>query len=130
VSLGRVAQAKGLTKIYARPSTRSHVYYSVQPHDYLVVQDYSKVSPYKLVLLQNLRFGYALADSMDVLNYEYKVPASSAPVAMNTNPRATTLSSRNGAGLRAAVAQYSLNFKGTPYVWGGNDLKGEVDCSG
>lgn len=128
VSLGRVAQAKALTKIYARPSMRSHVYYSVQPNEYLVVRDYKKDSPYKLVLLKNMAFGYALTDSMNVLNYEYKVPEASAPLAMA--PRPTSLSSRGGANLRAAVAQYSLNFKGTPYVWGGNNLTGGIDCSG
>jgi cell wall-associated NlpC family hydrolase len=129
VSLGRVAQAKTPVKIFSRPSTRSHVYYSVRPNEYLVVRDYKKDSPYKLVLMSNMRFGYALAESMDVLNYEYKVPETSAPVALSM-PRPTGLSSRNGSDLRAAVAQYSMNFKGTPYVWGGNDLKGGVDCSG
>lgn len=133
VSLGRVAQAKIVTKIYSKPSTRSRVYYSVQPTEYLVVKDYKKGSPWKLVLLQNMSYGYTRNESIDVLDYEYKVDASSVPsqqVAMAPNPRATALSSRSGASARAAVAQYSLNFKGTPYVWGGNDLKNGVDCSG
>ncbi len=129
VTLGRVAQAKALTKIYARPSIRSHVFYSVQPNEYLVVRDYKKDSPYKLVLLKNMAFGYALTDSMSVLNYEYKVPAASMPLAM-TQPYPTSLSSRSGASMRAAVAQYSMDFKGTPYVWGGNDLQNGIDCSG
>lgn len=128
VSLGRVAQAKALTRIYARPSSRAHVYYSVQPNEYLVVRDYRQGSPWKIVVMSNMGYGYALSDSVSLLNYEYKVPAASAPLAMSSRP--TALSSRSGADLRAAVAQYSTNFKGTPYVWGGNDLKGGIDCSG
>ena len=128
VSLGRVAQAKALTRIYARPSARSHIFYSVQPNEYLVVRDYKKGSPWKLVVMSNMSCGYALVDSMNLLNYEYKVPAAQTPLAMA--PRPTALSSRSGAELRAAVAQYSMNFKGTPYVWGGNNLTGGIDCSG
>ena len=130
VSLGRVAQATAKAHVYSRPSTRSHVYYSVQPGVYMVVRDYKKDSPWKLVLLQNMNYGYARVESMKVLDYEYKVPAASAPVAMTNSPRATKLSSRSGDNLRAAVAQYALNFKGTPYVWGGNSLTGGIDCSG
>jgi cell wall-associated NlpC family hydrolase len=132
VSLGRVAQATKSTKIYSRPSTRSHVYYSIQPNEYLVVRDYKKDSPWKLVLLQNMRYGYARSETMQVLDYEYKVdaPEETAASAVSSSPRASRLSSRSYAGQRAAVAQASLAFKGTPYVWGGNDLEGGIDCSG
>lgn len=132
VSLGRVAQATGITKVYSKPSTRARVYYSVHPKEYLVVKDYKKGSPWKLVLLQNMKYGYARGDSMSILAYEYKVPASSTTlVAMSPSPRATGLSSRSSDSLRAAVADYALNFKGkTSYVWGGTNLATGADCSG
>jgi cell wall-associated NlpC family hydrolase len=133
VVLGRVAQTKAAAKIYSRPSTKSRVYYSVGDNEYLVVREYKANSPWKLVLMQNMQYGYARSEVMDVLDYNYEVPADSLPktaVAMSRTPRATSLSSRSASRLRAAVAQYSLNFKGTPYVWGGNDLKGGIDCSG
>jgi cell wall-associated NlpC family hydrolase len=132
ISLGRVAQATQATKIYSRPSTRSHVYYSIQPNEYLVVRDYKKDSPWKLVLLQNMSYGYARRETMQVLNYEYKVdaPQETPASALASLPRASKLSSRSYAGARAAVAQASIEFKGTPYVWGGNDLQNGIDCSG
>ena len=137
VSLGRVAQATALTHVYSRPSTRSHVYYSVQPKEYLVVKDYKKGSPWKYVLLQNMRYGYARVDTMTLLAYEYKVPASQ--VVASTPPSRSDLSSRgadrySGRGsqdLRGAVADYALKFAGkTPYVWGGTNLATGADCSG
>src|SRR3569832_1606312 len=88
VSLGRVAQAVALTRVYSRPSTRAHVYYSVQPKEYLVVRDYKKGSPWKQVLLQNMYYGFAQVDTMSVLAYDYKVPATSVEVADVPQPRA------------------------------------------
>jgi len=135
VSLGRVAQATGLTKVYSRPSTRAHVFYSVQDKEYLVVKDYKKDSPWKYVLMKNGTYAYARTEKMNILNYEYMVPASQM---VAVQPRSTALTSRgadrfSGRGsdnVRAAVADYALNFKGTPYVWGGNNLTGGIDCSG
>ena len=132
VSLGRVAQATLLTKVYSKPSTRSHVYYSVQPREYLVVRDYKKDSPWKQVLLKNMHYGYAQVASMTVLAYDYKVPVSSVQqYAEIPQPRAIALSSRSSDSLRAAVADYAVEFKGkTPYVWGGTNLAAGADCSG
>lgn len=139
VSLGKIAQTTQSTRIYSRPSTRSKVRYTAAPEENLVVQDYKPGSPWKMVVLANMTYGYVRSETINVSTYDYLVNESSFrrqsaarqdQVAMANSPRATALSSRSAAGLRAAVAQYSLNFKGTPYVWGGNDLKNGVDCSG
>ncbi|MBI3720982.1 MAG: C40 family peptidase, partial [Fimbriimonas ginsengisoli] len=37
-----------------------------------------------------------------------------------------SVASRNGS----ALAQYSLNFVGAPYQWGGNSTMTGIDCSG
>jgi len=131
VSLGRVAQAVALTRVYSKPSTRSHVYYTVNPKEYMVVKEYKKDSPWKLVLLSNGRYAYGRTETMEVLDYEYKVPKSQTQTTLAKMPRATSLSSRGSAGVRAAVADYALDFKGKlPYVWGGTNLATGADCSG
>jgi cell wall-associated NlpC family hydrolase len=131
VSLGRVARATAPTKVYSRPSTRARVLNNVQPNEYLVIRDYKKGSPWKLVLMKNGTYAYGRSETMNVLNYEYTVDApAAAPSMMAEMPRATSLSSRGGDNLRADVAQYALKFKGTPYVWGGNNLVSGIDCSG
>ena len=132
VSLGRVAQATAITKVYSRPSAHSHLYYSVQPKEYLVVRDFKKDSPWKQVLLKDMHYGFARVESMTVLAYDYKVPVSSVQqYAEIPQPRATALSSRSYGSLRAAVADYAVEFKGrTPYVWGGTNLAAGADCSG
>jgi cell wall-associated NlpC family hydrolase len=35
-----------------------------------------------------------------------------------------------GGDARSKMADYSLKFQGTPYVWGGNDELNGIDCSG
>ena len=134
VSLGRVAQATALVRVYSRPSTRSHVYYNVHPNEYMVVKDYKSGSPWKLVLLQNMRYGYAESASMNILAYDYRVPATTVAMTPDrsdlTSRGADRYSSRGSENARAAVADYALQFKGTPYVWGGNSLTNGIDCSG
>jgi len=103
--------------------------------EYLVVKDYKKDNPWKLVLMKNGTYAYARSEQMKVLDYEYMVPESQM---VAIQPRSSTLTSRgatrfSGRGssdLRAEVADYALNFKGTPYVWGGNSLTNGIDCSG
>jgi cell wall-associated NlpC family hydrolase len=130
ISLGRVAQATAPTRVYSRPSTRARVLNNLQTNEYLVVRDYKKGSPWKLVLMKNGTYAYGRSETMNVLNYEYKVDAPPESAMMASMPRATSFSSRGNEDLRAAVAQYALNFKGTPYVWGGNNLQSGIDCSG
>jgi len=52
----------------------------------------------------------------------------------NRETNRTLLASRGGAVVRGSegsqVANYALNFIGTPYKWGGNDVYNGIDCSG
>lgn len=121
VVLGKLGQALVKTAIYSRPVARARVYYRAKPYDYLVIQSAKTPSYYK-VLLQNGTYGYVLASQVAKLPYD---------VTAEKNTDFSTrglyaLSSRS----RAAVANYSLNFKGTPYKWGGNDPRAGIDCSG
>jgi cell wall-associated NlpC family hydrolase len=120
VVLGKLGQALNKTPIYSRPSPRARVYYRLKPYEYLVLQTAKNPSYYK-VLLQNGTYGYVSASLVAKLPYDVTADKPGT-YARNTE----MLTSRS----RAAIASYSLNFKGTPYKWGGNDPRGGIDCSG
>ena len=119
VVLGKLGEAIKLCPIYARPSPRAHVFYRAKTGDYLVIQSAKKTGYYK-VLLQNGGYGYASIEEVAKLPYDVTADRN-APTRQYL-----ALSSRS----RAAVANSSLNFKGTPYKWGGNDPMNGIDCSG
>lgn len=124
VVLGKLGQAIKETKILSKPGGRA--YYTVKPFEYLVLKTSDKPNTYK-VLLQNGRDGYVNTDDVAKLPYDVTRPATTVAKASGTTKRSgtTTLTSRS----RAAIADYSLNFTGTPYKWGGNDPKNGIDCS-
>jgi cell wall-associated NlpC family hydrolase len=72
------------------------------------------------VLLQNGRYGYVPADTIAKLPYEVttEVPSRMSRQAIS-NP-----------GSRGSVVDMGLQYRGTPYVWGGNNLRSGIDCSG
>ncbi|MGV3614907.1 MAG: C40 family peptidase [Fimbriimonas sp.] len=122
VVLGKLGQATKTTSIYTSPTRRSRAYYQVKPKEYLVIRR-TRTSGWVQVLMQTGQYGYAETAAVTQLPYEV---TSNAPANKKT-PRSTYLASRGGG---AAVADYSLNFQGTPYVWGGNDPQRGIDCSG
>lgn len=126
VVLGKLGQAIKETKILSKPGGRA--YYTAKPFEYLVLRTSDKPNTYK-VLLQNGRDGYVNADDVAKLPYDVTRPATpKAPAGSLGSPRrsgTTTLTSRS----RASIAEYSLNFTGTPYKWGGNDPNKGIDCS-
>ncbi len=126
--LGKLGQAIKETAIMAKPGGR--VYYRVKPYEYLVLKTSDKPNTYK-VLLQNGRDGYVNSDAVAKLPYDVTAPKKvAAPTRSNStfasrSSGTSSLSSRT----RAGIAEYSLNFRGTPYVWGGNDPNNGIDCS-
>jgi cell wall-associated NlpC family hydrolase len=124
VVLGKLGQALENVSIYSRPNTRSHVYYHVKAYEYLVLNRADSDSYYR-VLLQNGNYGYVSTDSVAKLPYDV---TADTPAAKDRFSRdAGALGSRSA---RAAVANWSLSFRGTPYKWGGNDPQNGIDCSG
>jgi cell wall-associated NlpC family hydrolase len=119
--LGKLGQATERTPIYAKMSTKSRVYYRVKQYEYLVVTDSSRDNWMK-VLLQNGMYGYVPAET--VAKLPYQVTADVGP--QSRSSRSATLT----AGSRGSAADAGLQFRGTPYVWGGNDLNRGIDCSG
>ena len=106
--LGYLGQALESARIYSAPNSKSRVYYTAQQYQYLIVNKYNE--NYHKVVMSNGVYGYTKAT---------KVVMLPQPVRQSTN-----LSSR------AAAARKGLNYIGTPYVWGGNDINGGIDCSG
>lgn len=125
VVLGKLGQATQATPIYSQPNRRSRVYYEAKPQAYLVVKK-ARATGWFQVLMQTGQYGYALSSAVKQLPYD--VTSNASP----QKPRSGYLASRGSTGARgaAAVAEYSLNFQGTPYVWGGNDPVNGIDCSG
>jgi len=119
IVIGKLGQVRYAVDIRMSMNSSSAVYWQAKQDQYLVL---SRTSSKKWfgVLLQNGGEGYVLASSVDALPF---LVTKTAP----TNMTGTfALSSRS----KASVADYALNFIGTPYVWGGDSLQHGADCSG
>lgn len=124
IVLGKLGQTTKATKIYAAPNTRARVYYRAKPFEYVVLQPNRQGNWYR-VLLQNMTYGYISAEKVAELPYQVTTTAPNRSRNSRGTPRAVA-----SGGSAAAIAQYSLNYIGTPYVWGGNDERRGIDCSG
>jgi cell wall-associated NlpC family hydrolase len=112
--VGNYGQALEPTKIYKAPNSRSKAYCTVKQFQYLVVRPHS--DRYTAVLMNKGVVGYVRADKVAILPEKVKM---------------TTGRESGGSTVsRAAAARKGINFIGTPYVWGGNDINRGIDCSG
>jgi cell wall-associated NlpC family hydrolase len=138
VVLGLVGQVIEPAKVYTKASTRSKAYFSVSAKNTLVVKTEAPKGWYK-VLLTTGGYGYIPADSVDLVREKTETGVTYLEVTTDKKvaaPRASTqlVASRSGsrttAAGRAWAAEKGLDFQGTPYVWGGNDIQNGIDCSG
>jgi hypothetical protein len=115
VVLGKLGQVTEVTRIHAAPNTRSRVFYRARAFEYIVLRDAERQGWFR-VLMSNGLWGYIQADTVARLPYNVTHTPSSRP--------------GGNVASRGALAQYALNYTGTPYEWGGNDMRNGVDCSG
>lgn len=118
--LGQYAQALKASSIFSRPSTSSRAYYRVKAYEYLIARRVSQRG-WVGVVMENGHIGYIQASRVALL--PYNVTTNSV-----AQPASTSRSGGNSA--KASVARYGLQYTGTPYKWGGNDLNRGIDCSG
>lgn len=121
VVIGSLGQAVKETKIYQSASPRSRVFSNVKAYQYLVIRPGS-VEEWHRVVLRNGQLGYISANDVAVLPYEVTSPAKATG-----KTASAPAPSPNGVN---EMLQYSFNYVGTKYVWGGNSLTNGIDCSG
>jgi len=124
--IGKLGQAIRATRIYAAPNSRSRVYYSLKPYQYVIINP-SKYDKWLKVRMQNGRDGYVVAEAVARLPYTVTLNSTQPSRHSSANRGQAVVP---GSGVGSALANYSLRFVGTPYKWGGNDLLNGVDCSG
>jgi cell wall-associated NlpC family hydrolase len=112
--LGELGQAVEAGTLHSAMSTSSRSIYRVRPYEYLIVRR-TRSDAWVQVMLQNGRLAYMQSRRVAILPYQVTAKDVPAP-------------SRSG-GVAAQLANYALNYTGTPYVWGGNSLTRGVDCS-
>ncbi|MER3496214.1 MAG: hypothetical protein C4320_05085 [Armatimonadota bacterium] len=122
--LGKLGQTTERVTLYASPTTRAHAYYRTTKYQYVIVRPRTTKAGWVRVLMATGIDGYAKEDHIHLLPYDVTQRTEPLPSASG---RRAPLASR-GVGL--SVAGYSLQFRGTPYVWGGDDPQRGIDCSG
>jgi cell wall-associated NlpC family hydrolase len=122
--LGKLGQTVESVRIHSRPSKSSSVYYRAKAYEYLILRP-SKYPGWAQVVMQDLRAGFIKLDSVARLPYD--VTLDQTRMAKPVRSSSASLGSINS---REDVARVAQSFRGTPYVWGGNNLIRGIDCSG
>jgi len=140
VTIGKLGQSIVSAKIYNTRSTSGRVYWTTNPSDYLVVNTTDNPA-WLSVILQNGTLGYVMADQVASLPYDVVVPAEQAEQLRRSQQQRTTqtVTSRGSTPNRGSspgasqdiqqMLNFSYQFVGTPYRWGGTSLTGGIDCS-
>lgn len=126
--LGKMGQAVAATAIYASPTTRARVFYRVKPYEYLIVRNRTAKAGWVRILMSNGIDAYTKKEKVIVLPYEVRAKEAPATAPAYRNGRSTAPASRGSMG--NTVVDQAMAYRGTPYVWGGNDLRNGIDCSG
>lgn len=120
----KVGQFLENTVIRVSPKKTAKGYSSAKQYDYVIVTP-AKEAGWVRVPLVNGAYGFVAAEHVAQLQVDAAFDQK-APDAM----RRTTGSAAARGDVGANVAANSLQYLGTPYKWGGNDLQNGIDCSG
>ena len=116
--LGQLGQAISKTSIHAHPDSKSRTYYQLKPYEYIIVKSFKKTQ-WLIVSMQRGIYGYVRAEKIAVLPYQVNSNQTQNP----------SLRIPLGGGRGSWIASSSLKYIGIPYRFGGNDLRGGIDCS-
>jgi cell wall-associated NlpC family hydrolase len=111
--LGKLGQAIEGTSIYKTANSKGATWCKVAEFEYLVINPYENQKWLK-VLLTNGKQGFILAETVAQLPYNVTTP----------QPKGTA-----SRGDVSRALEYSYQYIGTPYKWGGNDISRGIDCS-
>lgn len=124
--LGKLGQTVESTAIRSKPSSKSRVYWNAKPYEYLIIKT-SKYEGWLEVVMENMAKGYVRADVVARLPYDVTLDKAQKPT---QDPAVSSDGvERGNLTSRAGIARYALNYIGTPYKWGGEDMRRGVDCS-
>lgn len=112
-TVGKLGQMNKAAPVYVKPDRRSRTLYKVEAERYVVLRNLT--DDWATLVMADGTSGYVEAKYVDRLPYDVNV-RNNAPA------------SGNGAG--ASIVRAAMQYLGTPYKWGGNDLLRGVDCSG
>lgn len=124
--IGRLGQTTAGTTIHSSQSSKARVYYRANAYDYLIVRPAKSGTYWTPVVMEDGRLGYIRTSKVVVLPYNVTLDNVQQPSRSASKSRTPVA----GTDARAQIARYSMEYIGTPYVWGGNDLNKGIDCSG
>ncbi len=114
--IGKLGQLNTDASVYVKPDKRSRVVFRAKETRYVVIR--SLRDGWATIVMADGTNGYVVDKFVDRLPYDVNIrqPGSQAIT--------------RGGDWRQTVIKDAMQFTGTPYKWGGNDLRRGVDCSG
>ncbi|HWP31060.1 MAG TPA: C40 family peptidase [Fimbriimonadales bacterium] len=121
--LGQVNQED--VPIYLKPNVRSRVLCKAKNEQYVVLRNLT--SEWATVVMADGSNGYIQAKYVDRLPFEVGIKPETSVNEFRISGQAMV--SRNGSWQSQLISE-AMKYIGTPYKWGGTDLRSGVDCSG
>jgi len=121
--LGQINQED--VPIYLKPNVRSRVLCKAKKDQYVVLRNLT--SEWATVVMADGSNGYIQAKYVDRLPFEVGIKPEASINEFRISGQAMV--SRNGSWRNQLVSE-AMKYVGTPYKWGGSDLRNGVDCSG
>lgn len=124
----QVGQIVRDAQVFKKPESGGKSYFSVKANETLVVNA-DGPDGWTKVALDNGEYGFLENDAVTLVAMAVpKEDQAIKPRVQATMSRGSY--SRGSATAGAAAADTGLNYLGTKYVWGGNDMENGIDCSG
>ncbi len=126
ITIGKLGQTVEATNILGNMDDSAKVLSKAKAFQYVVIQK-TKYEKWYGVVLVNGKTGYVLAEKVAELPYDVQVPKNMPRLSSRSQ---ASIGGRASSADKQEMLQESFKYIGTKYVWGGNDLRGGIDCSG